>query len=183
MRFEASHDVLLPLWNRKAIMNLLNTELSRAKRLHTPFSVFFTDLDLFKNINDSHGHLVGDEVLRYVAEKLSTTVREYDHVGRFGGDEFLVVLPNCNVDSAREVAERVRQLVAAGTIVTGDTQLKTTVSIGVSEWHSGQGVHDLLHQADVALYRAKQSGSNRVEVKNPGDRDSTSKGSAKYLRP
>jgi diguanylate cyclase (GGDEF)-like protein len=166
MRFEASRDTLLPLWNRKAIMDLLNTELSRAKRLQTPLSVFFTDLDLFKLVNDRYGHLVGDEVLRSVAEKVSCTVREYDHVGRCGGEEFLVVLPDCTSEAAREVAERVRMCVAAEAIVIGSTKVNITISIGVSQWHPGQGIRDLIHQADVALYRAKQGGRNRVDVEN-----------------
>ena len=111
--------------------------------------------------------------LRTVAEKLSSTVREYDQVGRFGGDEFLVVLPNCTSETAREVAERVRQRVAAEDLVIGSTQLSITVSIGVSEWHSGQGIYNLLQQADVALYRAKQKGRNCVEAESPGNTDST----------
>jgi two-component system, cell cycle response regulator len=169
LQFQASHDSLLPLWNRKAIMDLLNTEISRAKRLETPLSVFFTDLDLFKLVNDRYGHLVGDEVLRSVADKVSRAVREYDHVGRCGGEEFLVVLPNCTSETAREVAERVRQHVGDAPIVITPIQVKTTVSIGVSQWYSGQEIPDLLHRADVALYRAKQNGRNRVEVENASE--------------
>ena len=109
LKFEASHDPLLRIWNRRAILDLLTTELSRSKRLQTSLSVFFADLDCFKRVNDSYGHLVGDEVLRSAAEEMSGAVREYDHVGRYGGEEFLVVLPDCTIDEAREVAERVRQ--------------------------------------------------------------------------
>jgi len=169
LKFVSSHDPLLRLWNRRAILDLLGTELSRAKRLQTPLCVFFIDLDSFKRVNDNYGHLVGDEVLRSAAEKMSRAVREYDHVGRFGGEEFLVVLPNCTVEAAREVAERVRQHIGEEPMVN---DIAITVSIGVSQWLSGQGISELLHQADVALSRAKRNGRNRVEVENAGDLDS-----------
>jgi diguanylate cyclase (GGDEF)-like protein len=167
LKFEASHDPLLRIWNRRAILDLLTTELSRAKRLQTSLSVFFADLDSFKRVNDNYGHLVGDEVLRSAAEKMSSAVREYDHVGRYGGEEFLVVLPDCTVEVAREIAERVRQHIGDKPIVTAPALVHVTVSIGVSQWHFGQEIHDLLHRADIAMYRAKQNGRNRVEVENP----------------
>jgi two-component system cell cycle response regulator len=170
---EASHDSLLRLWNRRAIFDLLGTELGRAKRLKTPLSVFFVDLDFFKLVNDSYGHLVGDEVLLSVAKKLSRAVREYDHVGRCGGEEFLVVLPNCGIEAALEVAERVRQHIADEPIVTANTRLKITVSIGLSQWHSDQELPELLREADLALYRAKQNGRNRVEVESQSEADVT----------
>ncbi len=161
-RFEASHDPLLRLWNRTAIFDLLKTELSRATRSQTPLTVFFIDLDFFKLVNDSYGHSVGDEALIGVAKKLSGAVREYDHVGRYGGEEFLVVLPNCTIESAREVAERIRQQIAEEPMID-IIQLRITVSIGLSQWQPGQELSDLLHRADIALYRAKQNGRNRVE--------------------
>ena len=176
MRIEASHDPLLRLWNRRAIFDLLNTELSRAKRQQTPLSVFFIDLDFFKLVNDNHGHLVGDDVLLSVARKISKAVREYDHVGRCGGEEFLVVLPNCPVEAALEVAERVRQHVGEEPIVIATTQLRITVSIGLCQWRSGQELPDLLRQADLALYRAKQNGRNRVEVESTSETDGASIG-------
>lgn len=176
LRVEASHDFLLRLWNRRAILALLNTELSRVKRLNAPLSIFFIDLDFFKLVNDNHGHLVGDEVLLSVARKVSNAVREYDHVGRCGGEEFLVVLPNCPVEAALEVAERVRQHVGEEPIMIASTQLRITVSIGLSQWHPGQELPDLLRQADLALYRAKQNGRNRVEVESASETDGTSMG-------
>jgi two-component system cell cycle response regulator len=166
LRFEASHDPLLRIWNRRVILDLLTIELGRAKRLQSSLSVFFADLDFFKHVNDSYGHLVGDEVLRRAAGRMSSAVREYDHVGRYGGEEFLVVLPNCTAEAARDVAERVRQHIGDKPIVTTPTQLEITVSIGVSQWHYGQEISGLLHRADVAMYRAKQNGRNRVEVEN-----------------
>jgi diguanylate cyclase (GGDEF)-like protein len=162
LQFVASHDPLLRLWNRRAIIDLLNTELSRAKRLRTSLCVFFADLDSFKRVNDNYGHLVGDDVLRSAAEKMSRTVREYDHVGRYGGEEFLVVLPDCGAETAREVAERVRQHIGDEPIVIAPIQVKVTASIGVAQWHAGQDFRELIHRADVAMYRAKQNGRNRV---------------------
>lgn len=173
LKFEASHDPLLRLWNHRAILDLLGTELSRAKRLQTSLSVFFADLDSFKRVNDSHGHLVGDDVLRNAAERMSGAVREYDHVGRYGGEEFLVVLPDCIAEAAREVAERVRQHIGDKPIVTAPVQVDITVSIGVSEWRCGQEIGDLLRRADFAMYRAKHNGRNRVEVVNSSEVDFT----------
>jgi diguanylate cyclase (GGDEF)-like protein len=108
--------------------------------------------------------LVGDDVLRNAAERMSGTVREYDHVGRYGGEEFLVVLPDCTAEEAREVAERVRQHIGDRPIITAPKRVEITVSIGVAQWHSSQELHDLLRIADAAMYRAKQKGRNRVEV-------------------
>jgi diguanylate cyclase (GGDEF)-like protein len=169
LRFAASHDPLLRLWNRTSIIELLGTELSRAKRLKTPLCVFFADLDSFKCVNDGYGHLVGDLVLCSAAEIMSSAVREYDHVGRYGGDEFLVVLPNCTAEAAREVAERVREYISNERIMIGATQVKIATSIGVSEWRAGEELRDLLRRADVAMYRAKHNGRNRVEVENDGE--------------
>ncbi len=164
LKFEASHDSLLRLWNRRAFIDLLSTELGRAERLHTSLSILLADLDFFKHVNDNYGHLVGDDVLCRAAEKISGAVRVYDYVGRYGGEEFLVVLPNCTAEAAQEVAERVQQHIGGEPIVNVPLQVEITVSIGVSQWNSGQEVSGLLHQADVALYRAKQNGRKRMEV-------------------
>lgn len=170
LKFEATHDSLVRLWNRRAILDLLSKEFSRAKRLHTPLSIFLADLDFFKNVNDTHGHLVGDDVLLGAAAKMSAAVREYDHVGRYGGEEFLVVLPDCGAEAACQVAERVRQHIGEEPIVNTPTQVNITVSIGVAEWQAGEDITELLHQADVALYRAKQNGRNRVELSDCTER-------------
>jgi two-component system cell cycle response regulator len=166
LRFEASHDSSLRIWNHRAIVDLLNTELSRAKRSQTSFSILFVDLDFFKRINDSYGHLIGDDVLRSVAEKISGALREYDHVGRYGGDEFLAVLPNCTAETAREVAERIRCHIGDEPVVVAPLRVEITASIGVCQWDSGQEIRDLLQRADAALYRAKQNGHNRVELED-----------------
>lgn len=169
LKFEASHDFLLRIWNRRSIIELLGKELSRAKRAQTPISVLLADMDFFKRVNDSHGHLFGDEVLRIAAETMAIAVRRDDYVGRYEGEEFLVVLPNCTAEAAREVGERVRQAIAKETF---PNEVGITVSIGVSQWRSGQEIRDLLHLADVALYRAKQEGRNRVEVETASEVES-----------
>jgi len=168
LRFEASHDYLLRVWNRRAVIEVLGKELSRAKRSQTPLSIVLADLDLFKQVNERHGHLIGDEVLRSVAERVVGTVRNEDHVGRYDGEEFLVVLPNCTAEAAREVSERIRRAII-GTPLPDDTEI--TVSIGVAQWRPGLEINNLLHRADVALYRAKQNGRNRVEVENLTETD------------
>ncbi len=155
LKFEASHDPLVRLWNRKAILNLLTIELSRAKRMHSSLSVFFADLDHFKSVNDRYGHLIGDEVLRNAAVRMSGEMREYDHFGRYGGEEFLAVLPNCTAEVAREVAERVRQSVAERAVLTDPVRVELTVSIGVAQWRANDELPHLLERADLALYRAK----------------------------
>jgi len=168
LRFEASHDYLLRVWNRRAILEVLGKEISRAKRAQAPISVLLADLDLFRKVNEGRGYLIGDEVLRSAAERVVSTVRNEDHVGRYEGEEFLVVLPNCTAESAREVSERIRHSIA-GAPLPDDTEI--TVSIGVSQWRPGMEIHNLLHRAEVALYRAKQNGRNRVEVEDVTDVD------------
>jgi two-component system cell cycle response regulator len=165
----ALHDPLLRIWNRTGIGNVLRTELSRAGRLQTPLSVLLVDLDSFKPVNDNYGQSVGDDVLRRVVERISSAVRDYDNIGRYGGDEFLVVLPNCTTEASREVAERVRQHIGDEPFIIAPLQVEVTASIGVSQWHAGQEICDLLHRADVVLRRAKQSGRNRVELENASD--------------
>ena len=166
LKFEASHDPLVRLWNRKAILNLLTIELSRAKRMHSSLSVFFADLDHFKTVNDRYGHLIGDEVLRNAAVRMSGEMREYDHLGRYGGEEFLAVLPNCTAEVAREVAERVRQSIADRVVLTDPVRVELTVSIGVAQWRVNDELPHVLERADLALYRAKDRGRNRVELED-----------------
>jgi len=169
LKFEVSHDSLLRIWNRRAIIELVGKELSRAKRSQIPLSILLADLDFFKRVNDNYGHFIGDDVLRDAANGICYAVRQCDHVGRYEGEQFLVVLPNCTAEAAREVAERVRRQISAEPMVN---EIEMTVSIGVSQWLSGQGISELLHQADVALCRAKQNGRNRVEVENASGLDS-----------
>src|SRR6266702_7920757 len=112
MRFKATHDALTSLWNRGAILSLLRSELSRSIREHSPVSLLLCDVDHFKQINDVHGHLVGDEVLQEVSTRLFDAVRSHDAVGRYGGEEFIVVLNGCNGDDLKVRAEQVRRAIS-----------------------------------------------------------------------
>ena len=164
LRFQATHDSLTGLWSRGASFDLLASELQRGIRAHAATGILMIDLDHFKNVNDTYGHLTGDAVLREASRRIGQAVRSYDFVGRYGGEEFLAILSKCTTDDLRSVAERVRCAVAESPISTSAGSIDMTVSIGGVV--SAQGVPDLelLSAADSALYDAKRSGRNRVVV-------------------
>lgn len=163
--FQATHDPLTRLLNRSAVLDILHKEIGRAERNRSPLSVVIADVDHFKNINDQHGHLAGDAVLREIAHRLSTSVRSYDAVGRYGGEEFLVVLPGLEGSDALGMAERLRLAFASEAMVTTEGVFGITVSFGIASV-GDEEIHDLnslIRAADEALYRAKRLGRNRVE--------------------
>lgn len=163
LRLLATHDALTGLLNRGAITESLDAELERARREGVPLTVALVDLDHFKQINDTLGHLAGDEVLRAVSATMAHEVRRYDLVGRYGGEEFMVLIPGCDARSGGHVAERIRRAVTKRPVGTLDP-LAISVSIGVAEARADLNARALIHQADLALYRAKRNGRNRVEV-------------------
>ncbi len=151
-------------WQREA-----ETEIVRARRTGQTLALIILDIDHFKQVNDKHGHLVGDRVLAGVAATLRSQVREYDVVGRFGGEEFVVLLPNTEVVEARNVAERLRMHVAHMAVPVNDAAITVTVSAGVAVMNlHGEDLLDLLAAADLALYRAKELGRDRVCLPAPG---------------
>ena len=158
---QALVDGLTGLANRRASADALQTEAARAERLETPLSVVLADLDGFKDVNDMHGHAVGDEVLKAFASVLRETLRQLDVAGRWGGEEFLLVLPGADEEGAALLAERVRAALAARSI-PGVRGLRVTASFGVAEYARGSDTEQLVAAADQALYRAKRSGKNRV---------------------
>jgi two-component system cell cycle response regulator len=166
LRAQATHDGLTGLWNRHAILEVLNSEMARAVRQGVPVAVSMADLDSFKHINDTYGHPIGDEVLRSVSKALRDSVRRYDSVGRYGGEEFLIVLPGCDRSNAVGHAERMRAAVARIVVETPKGNVQPTISFGVavSDDHTGLDAFALIQAADVALYRAKHGGRNRVEL-------------------
>jgi two-component system cell cycle response regulator len=169
MRFKATHDHLTFLLNRGAIVDLLERELVRTLREKGCTIIILGDLDHFKSINDTYGHLVGDEVLREVARRLLGSVRSYDFVGRYGGEEFLLVLNNCDTSQAIMRAEEVRMAVARLPIQTARGPLAVTMSMGVlssRDWNQHTPA-EILCEVDAALYRAKASGRNRSEFARP----------------
>jgi diguanylate cyclase (GGDEF)-like protein len=166
LQFEASHDALTGLWNHGATLDALRRELARAQRQGTPVALVIADLDHFKRINDTYGHLVGDAVLREAARRMRSSVRLYDTVGRYGGEEFLLIMPGYDASSAVNLAERVRTQVCTEPIDTakGDVHISVSAGVAVSCGPSDEDTTFLLHAADEALYRAKEKGRNRVEL-------------------
>jgi diguanylate cyclase (GGDEF)-like protein len=159
----AYRDELTELPNRRGASRQLDVLISRARRHGHQLAFLLIDADRFKAVNDEHGHAVGDVVLRELAARLRERVRREDVVGRWGGEEFVVALPETAPDGAVAVAESLRSGIAATPIEAGGVSLRMTVSIGVAAW-TGQELDDLVARADTALYGAKASGRNRVVV-------------------
>jgi diguanylate cyclase (GGDEF)-like protein len=163
LRHASRRDELTGLLNRRAIDEALAAEAQRARRLHVPFTVLMLDLDHFKSINDHQGHAAGDRALQHLATLFASQMRDIDRVGRYGGEEFLMLLPGTPLAQAHPLAERLREKVAALPPVWRDSPLPVTVSIGLAEWLGDRDdVGLLVARADAALYRAKQDGRNRV---------------------
>ena len=176
LRLQATQDPLTSLWNRGMIMELLGRELARAKRERSPLSVLMLDLDLFKIVNDTYGHMAGDLVLREAAQRMRGSVRAYDAVGRYGGEEFLIVSPGCPAAGAVNLAERIRKAIGEKPMNTSEALISITISVGVAtaEYVDKRATpnknlgeyteaENLVRAADDALYRAKRWGRNRVE--------------------
>jgi two-component system, cell cycle response regulator len=165
LRHEATHDRLTNLWNRGRVHDELAGELRRNRPELASMAIMMADVDHFKAINDLHGHAVGDAALQQVAKRIQSSLRNSDSVGRYGGEEFLIILPHTDLNGARDIGERVRAAVSASPINHGSINIAVTMSIGVASVTAASiSVEDLLHAADQALYRAKANGRNRVEV-------------------
>jgi diguanylate cyclase (GGDEF)-like protein len=164
IRFRASHDELTRTLSRRAVLEALDREIGRHRRRRTPWAAALADLDHLKVVNDTYGHLAGDAVLAEAAARIRGALRNYDDVGRFGGEEFLFILPSCEPAEAAMVAERVRARVATGRVVTGVGVMDITCSIGVALVRGDTDATAVLAAADEALYRAKAAGRNRVEI-------------------
>ena len=166
LRSQATHDALTGLWNRRAIFDLLARETARTKRGGKPFSVILADIDHFKRVNDTYGHVAGDAVLREVAERMRAAVRPYDDVGRYGGEEFLAILTECSQAEAANVAERMRAQIAGEPVAIPQGTISVTISLGVATAAAPQDADGTatVRSADAALYRAKEAGRNRVQV-------------------
>ena len=162
---KATHDSLTGLLNREEILGILEKELARFEREGVCFSVIMADIDHFKNINDSYGHVAGDAVLRLTAQKMKSVMRPYDSIGRYGGEEFLIILPECCGECAAAFAERLCHGIGSERMDTPEGLIAVTISLGVaSSGKNGSGHEPLLKAADAALYKAKEKGRNRVEV-------------------
>jgi len=168
---QANHDPLTGLYNRRYLDTTLERELARCQREGQPLSLMLIDIDHFKQINDTYGHLAGDEVLKQLADMLSAQARNADVVCRFGGEEFLLLLPNMPPATALARAEQWRRDFAASTIAFGEFRMQATLSLGLASYPGhGTSAQALIRSADRALYRAKTEGRNRVvvaDVSNP----------------
>jgi two-component system cell cycle response regulator len=166
LRFQATHDALTGLWNRGAVLDQLRTEIERTHRTRSSLGVLMLDVDHFKVINDTHGHLAGDAVLEQIAQRIAGATRAYDILGRYGGEEFLILLPTCDRDQTQSGAERIRAAIAAQPFAAAETLIPLTVSLGATVAPiCGQSETEILSIADAALYEAKSAGRNRAAMR------------------
>ncbi|MFY9804802.1 MAG: diguanylate cyclase [Candidatus Acidiferrales bacterium] len=178
--FRATHDNLTGVANRGVILDALRRERSRQAREGGSFGIVLADLDHFKYVNDTYGHQVGDAVLRETTQRMMASVRPYDTVGRYGGEEFLIVVPSSDAMGALGLSERIRRAIEAKPIVADSHSIVITASFGVAASTPARPLdpHEMLHLADDALYRAKDQGRNRSELATPQDLTTTSPVSA-----
>ncbi|MFP2910060.1 GGDEF domain-containing protein [Pyxidicoccus sp. 3LFB2] len=158
----ATRDSLTGAHNRRSFLQLAERELDRARRTTRPVSLLMVDIDRFKSINDTHGHPAGDAVIRTLASTSQSALRSVDVLGRLGGEEFAIILPETGAEGALRVAERLRQTLSEVVVPEGGKSLAFTVSVGVAEWLPGERLDMLLSRGDQALYAAKNTGRNRV---------------------
>lgn len=166
LRFQATRDFLTGIWNRAVITEKLNEEVQRAARRSENLGVIMCDIDHFKKVNDTYGHPAGDAVLVTVTERMQECLRAYDSLGRYGGEEFLIVTPDVELDGAMVVAERIRQSIVGTPIEAAGESLQITLSLGATVCSTTPETRpdELIEAADKALYRAKEGGRNRVEL-------------------
>lgn len=157
-------DELTSVYNRATGMNRLMEEMARARRHLKPLSVAMVDIDNFKSINDNYGHLAGDRVLNYVALQIKSLLRVDDVVSRYGGEEFLIILPETDEIKAFMALERVRENIAKRPVKIGNEKLFITVSIGIAEIENNDTLQEAINRADMALLQAKRTGKNKIEI-------------------
>lgn len=164
LEYSATHDSLTNILNRGAVLSYLENDIKRSKRLKSSLSLLMFDIDFFKKINDTYGHLVGDEVLRQLTTITKDTIREIDLFGRYGGEEFLIILPDTNIEQAKILADRLIKRVRGYNFLTSKTTLKVTISIGLTEYSPDESIDLIIEHADSALYEAKENGRNNVKI-------------------
>jgi diguanylate cyclase (GGDEF)-like protein len=164
LRRKVQTDALTGAASHSGVLATLKRALHAAQRGHTPLCVAMADLDFFKKVNDAHGHLVGDEVLHDVTARMRSSVRDLDTVGRYGGEEFLIIFENAQLAAAKSILERVRRHVSQSPIKVRDLEIRVTLSLGLAAARKSDAVESLIGRADAALYAAKAAGRNCVRV-------------------
>jgi two-component system cell cycle response regulator len=185
MRFKATHDALTGVWNRGTILETLDREITRSQREAVSLGVLIGDLDHFKSVNDAYGHLTGDEVLREATARIQACVRSYDAVGRFGGEEFLILLPGCDATATADKAEQLRATIGQQPIETLTGPQRITMSFGAvatANWPD-ENANQVLLMVDAALYRAKEEGRNRVVMADAAEREEAHHPSLEFSSP
>jgi len=162
LRTQLQQDALTGVSSRTSLLDVLEGAVGRSTKTGQPLCIIMADLDRFKNVNDSYGHMVGDKVLAEVGARIRAALREFDLVGRYGGEEFVIVLENTSRHTALQVAERIRQRIASQPINTGSHRLNITISQGLAVRVDEDDLQRLLQRADDAMYRAKDAGRNCV---------------------
>jgi two-component system, cell cycle response regulator len=165
LHIQATHDHLTGVWNRAAIMGHLRGEVERARRQSSHMGVIIADLDYFKRINDTYGHRTGDAVLQEAARRMRLALRPYDRLGRYGGEEFLIIASDCDLSQTAALAERIRSFMSTEPVKDQFSEIFVTVSLGIAigSGQAGEDAGALVAIADEALYRAKKAGRNRIE--------------------
>ncbi|MCG6200789.1 sensor domain-containing diguanylate cyclase [Psychromonas antarctica] len=159
----STHDHLTGLFNRKFFSDQLVQDVSRCRRLDWGLGLAMIDADYFKQINDTYGHQIGDEVLKELAQRLQRTLRTFDSLCRYGGEEFALILPNVDKQQTLMICERLRECVNQSPIICGQQKIQVTVSIGTARFEKNKSLEEMIAEADAALYLAKHNGRNRVE--------------------
>lgn len=169
LRYQATHDILTGVMNRAEMLRVCGQEINRALRLGTPLGLLMIDLDQFKQVNDRFGHLCGDDVLRSVTESVACNLRPYDALGRYGGEEFLVILPASDIEHCAAAAERIRVAIESRPVQLQETLARVTASFGVTvlDPRTDTDQRQIIARADTALYQAKRNGRNCVAVQLP----------------
>ena len=162
----STKDALTGIGNRRMLMENLKAETARAERLERPLTVVLIDVDRFKSVNDVYGHEAGDKVLVRIANAIRSSVRDYDMCGRWGGEEFMVIMPEIGAAEGAGVVERMRQAIEGIEMMADEQPLRISASFGIAERKPGERISDTISRADAALFEAKRNGRNRYEIAN-----------------
>lgn len=167
LKESSTTDPLTGIGNRRMLVERLKSEMARAERVNRPLTVAIADIDRFKKVNDTYGHEAGDKVLIEVSRVIESCMREYDCCGRWGGEEFLIIMPEIAATEGILIVERLRGAISGLNVPIADRSVQLTASFGIAEYRAGESASDIINRADAALYKAKQAGRNRYEAADP----------------